>query len=263
MTTDIITYIDENKDLMVDWVHEFFNGKYSREEVNHYLYGVETDGMPRNGVVKLSDEFNNLKVKTVDSIRQWYSDTDYYVFDLLPWNGCNMFKSKADVIVELIKKNGYETITDFGGGLGVLSAYISLKTNCKVVYVDLKDGVTFKFAQFLMNKLKINSVTIMGDEEYFSSDIVTDCIIATDCFEHIPNMQETFEKLIQHTNVIYHDSTFFSDKWSPQHVYTPKQLDFLNMCALYNFLPDQNNIKLLYRIALQFDENFNLSLRKV
>lgn len=260
---DIIQYIIDNPETVTEWVYEFFEGKYSKEEVKDYLYGIEKDGMPRKGVVELSKEFNQLEDKSTDSIRKWYSDTDFYVFDLLPWNASNMFKAKADAIVNLIKKNGYDSVTDFGGGLGIMSIYIRLNTDCEVFYVDLKDGVTFKFAKFLLDKLNIDGVTVLGDEEYFSSSIKTDCLLATDCFEHIPNMEETFEKIIQHSNTIYHDSTFHTDRWSPQHVYTPTQIEFLNLCAKYNYLPDRDDIRLLYHMRLQFTPAGELFLSRV
>lgn len=262
LPNDIINYINDNPDDVIDLVFEFFSGKYSREQVKDYLYTIEKDGMPRKGVVELSNEFKKLDNKTTEGIRNWYIDTDFYVFDLLPWNGCSMFKDKVDSIIQFIKVNNYKTITDFGGGLGILSSYIVKNTDCKVIYVDFKDGVTFNFAKFFINKYNIKNIDIMGDEEYFNSTISTDCIISTDCFEHIPNMQETFVKLIQHSNTIYHDSTFGSDYWSPQHVYTPTHLEFLNMCAAYNFLPDPNNIKILYRMKLQFDNKLNLTMSK-
>ncbi len=261
--TDIIQYIIDNPEVVTDWVHEFFDGKYTREEVVDYLYGIEEDGMPRRGVVQLSKEFNSLADKNTESIRKWYSDTDFYVFDLLPWNASNMFKAKADAIINLINTNGYQSVTDFGGGLGIMSIYIRANTKCKVTYVDLKDGVTFKFAKFLLNKLNVDGVDVLGDEEYFSSSLKTDCILATDCFEHIPNMGETFEKLTAHANTIYHDSTFHADKWSPQHVFTPTQIEFLNLCANYNYLPDPNNVRLLYRMRLQFTPAGEIFLTKV
>lgn len=262
LPNDVIGYINDNQDIVVDWVFEFFSGKYSREQVKDYLYTIEIDGMPRKGVAKLSNEFRQLETKTTETIRNWYTDTDLYVFDLLPWNGCNMFKEKADTIIDLIKQNNYKSVTDFGGGLGILSTYIVKNTDCKVVYVDLKDSVTFNFAKYFINKYDVKNIEIFGDEEYFGSNIVTDCIISTDCFEHIPNMEETFNKLIRHSNAIYHDSTFNSDYWSPQHVYTPTQLEFLNMCAKYNFLPNRDNIKILHRVMLQFDETLNLQILK-
>jgi SAM-dependent methyltransferase len=257
--SNIIDFIDKNPETITDWVTEFFAGKYSRTEVADYLYKIDAEGMPRRGVVQLASEFNSL-----EEIKEWYTNTDFYVFDLLPWNGCNMFKEKAEQIVKLIKQKKYTSILDFGGGLGVLSMYIKeMIPECTVHYVDLKDGVTFQFAQFLMEKYKLhNDIHVMDDEEFFESGVFVDCILATDCFEHIPNMEEVFGKLTMHSYNIYHDSTFFSDKWSPQHVYTPVGLEFINMAALYNYLPN-NTPTLLTRAYLRFDDSGQIQIHLI
>lgn len=255
----VIDYMEKNQDVMVDWMFEFFGGKYTTEQIKYYAYKYDESSI-REGVKELAKEFNQIRTKDTDNIRKWYTDTDFYVFDLLPYNGGSMFREKAEEIVQLIKTHNIRSILDFGGGLGVMAMYLKQNTDCKVYYSDLKDGVTFKFAKFLMNKFNITDIPMLGDTEFFESDLQVDCILATDCFEHIPNMEETFTKLSNHSYKIYHDSTFYSDKIFPQHVYTPNLLDFLNMCALHNYLPHPNDTKLLNRVYLNIDEKWNIRI---
>lgn len=251
-----------NEDTVADWMVEFFGGKYTKDEIIKYAYTIDEEsvGRVRYGVDALAKEFSKLPDKDNDTIRQWYTDTDFYVFDLIAWNGSEMFREKAERVVEIIKQNNYKSIVDFGGGLGVLSIFIQQHTDCKVYYVDLKDGVTYNFAKFLMNKFNISNIEMMGDQEFFASDVHVDCIFAMDCFEHISNMEETFGKLTEHAYRIYHDSTFYSDATFPQHVYTPEALDFVNMCALHNFLPVQGDMRDLRRVYLKFDQQGNLGM---
>lgn len=258
----VIDYMENNSDIMVEWMFEFFEGKYTKEQIRHYTfeYGEGTDKSVRKGVRELANQFNSIENKNTDTIRQWYIDTDFYVFDLLPYNGGPMFREKAEEIVKMISQHNIKSVIDFGGGLGVMAMYIRQTTNCKVYYSDLKDGITYKFAEFLMSKFNITDIEMLGDTEFFNSDLQVDCILATDCFEHIPNMEETFEKLTQHSYKIYHDSTFYTDNIFPQHVYTPKYLEFLNMCALHNYLPSQSNMKLLNRVYLQISDNGQLQI---
>lgn len=256
---NIIDYIGTNPEVMIGWVTEFFNGKYTRDEVSEYLYAT-ANGSPRKGVIKLADEFNNLQSKDTADIKRWYTETDFYVFDLLPWNGCGMFKEKIENITAIIKQHGFKTIIDFGGGLGVTSIYLAQELNCKVYYVDLKDSITSKFAKFLMNKMNVTSVEMLTDEEFYNSSITADAIVSLDCFEHIPDMEDTFDKLTLHSNVIVHDSTFFSDQWSPQHVYTPTMLDFLNMCALRNYIPRASS-NILWRVYLSISDKTELQIK--
>ena len=265
MDNHVIDFLIKNEDLVADWVTEFFDGKYTKEQVVHYgwTFGDESVGKAKYGVVELAKEFTELPDKDNNTIRQWYTDTDFYVFDLISWNGCQMFKEKAERVVEIIKQNNFKSVVDFGGGLGALSIFIRQQTDCKVYYVDLKDGVTYNFAKFLMNKFNITDIEVLGDQEFFNSNISVDCVFAMDCFEHIPNMEETFGKLTEHTYRVYHDSTFYTDATFPQHVYTPQILDFLNMCAMHNFLPSREDARMMNRMYLQFDQQGNLSVLPV
>lgn len=261
----VIDYMEKNPDIMVEWMFEFFQGKYTKDEIRRYTYEFETgnEKSVRVGVKELANQFNKIENKNTDTIREWYTETDFYVFDLLPYNGGPMFREKAEEIVKIISDNNIKSVLDFGGGLGVMAMYLKQNTNCEVYYSDLKDGVTYQFAKFLMKKFNINDIPVMGDYELFNSDLKVDCILATDCFEHIPNMEETFEKLTNHTNKIYHDSTFYTDKIFPQHVYTPTYLDFLNMCALHNYLPVHGNPKLLNRVYLQLTNDGQLTINNI
>lgn len=258
----IIDYMEKNSDIMVDWMFEFFNGKYTKEQIHYYTYenGESANKSVRNGVARLATEFNDLKDRQVDTIRTWYTETDFYVFDLLPYNGGPMFREKCEEVATLIKKLDVKSVIDFGGGLGVMAIYLRQNTDCKVYYSDLKGGVTYNFAKFLMNKFEINDIEMLGDSELFDSELQVDLILATDCFEHIPNMDDTFSKLTAHSFKIYHDSTFYTDAIFPQHVYTPNHLQFLNMCAVHNYLPSQHTPKLLNRVYLQINDNGQLTI---
>jgi 2-polyprenyl-3-methyl-5-hydroxy-6-metoxy-1,4-benzoquinol methylase len=255
---EIITNLEKNTELQIELVYEFFNGKYSKDDVKKYLFEYARKSV-RHGVQKLSDEFNTIENKNTDTIKQWYTETDFYIFDLLPYNAGPMYLEKVNEVQSLIKKYNFKSVLDFGAGLGIGSMSWAKYTDATIYYVDLKDSITSKFAKFLMDKLNITNVVVMNDEEFFNSDLRVDLITALDCFEHIPNMEETFDKLIEHTNVIFHDSTFYSDDIFPQHVYTPPVMEFINMCALRNFLP-KTNMKLLWRAYLQFDTNQNLQI---
>ena len=97
---------DENKQekLCIDLVTEFFDGKYTEQQVEQYLFEQVQNGNTkiRNGVKKLADEFidefgmgqlaNNKETDT--KVRKWYESTDFYIFDLLPWNFCGAFQDK-------------------------------------------------------------------------------------------------------------------------------------------------------------------------
>ena len=247
---NICDYINKNEETVIGWVVEFFQGKYTPEQVRTIMY--ESNGTARNAIIKLADEFRALPDKSVEGIKNWYEETDFYVFDLLPWNGAGQFKEKLENVRSAL--SGCSTLVDFGGGLGTASIWYAQYFD-RVVYVDLKGGVTYRFAEFLINKLGITNIQMMGTEEFFDSDVV-DAIVALDCFEHIPNLSETFAKLAEHSNIIYHDSTFHSDQYSPQHVYTD-ELKFINAAAACNFIAQDEFRRYLRRVSLQYRVNNN------
>jgi 2-polyprenyl-3-methyl-5-hydroxy-6-metoxy-1,4-benzoquinol methylase len=256
----IVTDVNQNEARNIQWVTEFFDGKYTEDQVKHFLYH-QNPNEPRAGVMKLVDEFNSINSNDTEELRKWYIDTDFYVFDLLPWNGSGQFEHKLQKIKSVIEKYGFKTIVDFGGGLGVASAWLKQECNVDVIYVDLPDSVTSKFAKFLFGKLNLD-IPMMTDEEFFNSHIKVDMISAMDCFEHIPNMDETFDKLTEHSYVIMHDSTFFRDRWSPQHVYTPDQRTFTNMALLRNYVI-RDDPSLLWRAYLVLENNNQITLKFV
>ena len=255
---EIITKLENDQELQIELVYEFFNGKYTKDEVKTYLFDFAKQSV-RHGVQKLSDEFKSIEHKNVDTIKKWYTETDFYIFDLLPYNAGPMYLEKVNEVQNLIKQHNFKSVLDFGAGLGIGCMSWAKYTDATIYYVDIKDSITSKFAKFLMNKLDVNNIVIMNDVEFFDSNLQIDLITALDCFEHIPNMEQIFDKLIEHTNTIFHDSTFYTNDIFPQHVYTPRMLDFINMCALRNFLPKQNG-KLLSRVYLTFDSSGTLQV---
>jgi 2-polyprenyl-3-methyl-5-hydroxy-6-metoxy-1,4-benzoquinol methylase len=255
---EIIETLEKNQELQVELVHEFFDNKYTKDEVRKYLFDYAKKSV-RHGVQKLSDEFNSIEDKNTDTIKKWYTETDFYIFDLLPYNAGPMYLEKINEVQSLVKQHNFRSVLDFGAGLGIGCMSLAKYTDATIYYVDLKDSITSKFAKFLANKLNITNIIFLDDEEFFNSDIKVDLITSLDCFEHIPNMEEIFDKLVEHTHVIFHDSTFYSDDIFPQHVYTPTMLDFINMCALRNFLPKQTS-KLLWRAYFSFDDKGQLQV---
>lgn len=255
---EIIDYLQDNTELQTDLVYEFFEGKYTRDEVKKYLFDYAKKSV-RHGVQKLSDEFNTIQDKNVETIKNWYANTDFYIFDLLPYNAGPMYLEKINEVQALIKKYNFKSVLDFGAGLGIGCMSLAKHTDVTVYYVDIKDSITSKFAKFLMNKLNVKNVIMMDDQEFYNSNLKVDLITSLDCFEHIPNMEDIFDKLTEHSNVIFHDSTFYSDAIFPQHVYTPSLLDFINMCALRNYIPRMGP-KLLWRVYIQFEKAGNLGI---
>lgn len=265
---------DENKQekLCIDLVTEFFDGKYTEQQVEQYLFEQVQNGNTkiRNGVKKLADEFidefgmgqlaNNKETDT--KVRKWYESTDFYIFDLLPWNFCGAFQDKLKYTKSRLEQLGSKTIVDYGGGLGIVTiALAEMNKFDKIYYVDLKGSVTYGFAEFLIKKYKLeDKITMMGDEEYFKSDLFTDIVVSNDCFEHIVDLDYTLDNLVRKTNCILHDSTFHTDENTPMHVQTQGVPEFCQGMLNRYFMVMDGDFRLLNKIDLRYDDKGQISL---
>jgi hypothetical protein len=246
-----------NQEFCTDLVHEYFQGKFTRDEVQKLLY--EYAPVPngslkvRRGVGKLAEEWNRLQDHSVATIEGWYSNTDFYIFDLLPWNACSMFTDKLDFIIQQLEVNGIQTMVDYGGGLGITSMYIKERIpEMNITYVDFKDSHQFKFCEFLTKKVGISNIKMMDVKEFMSGNEWYDAVLAMDCFEHIPNMDETVAALTKQTNIIIHDSTFGKNEAQPQHVNDRGDMWFANFMLTHHFF-FESDPRLLKKFGLIFD----------
>lgn len=254
--TDIIDRLSDHE-FSIDLVHRFFDGKYTEQEVNSLLYDLVGDKTQhvRKGVHLLSEEWNN-------HISKFYEATDYYIFDLIPWNGCGMYKPHVEKVINIITKLHDSTqpysVLDFGGGVGTLCIALSQNIpELDIFYVDLGKSVTYKFAKFFMNEINVH-IKMMDVQEFFDSELCVNFIAALDCFEHLPNLERVLDKLTQRTTHIYHNSTFVSSAVQPQHIETRGLSWFLNAMAERNFAPNPanegDNINWMSKFIIQYKQ---------
>jgi hypothetical protein len=246
-----------NQEFCTDLVTEYFQGIFSRDEVYKLLY--EYAPVPngslevRRGVGKLAEEWNRLNDHTLASVENWYSTTPFYIFDLLPWNACSMFTDKLDFIIQHLEMNGIQKMVDYGGGLGITSMYIKERIpEMDITYVDFKDSHQFKFCEFLMKKLNFNGIKTMDVKDFMAGQEWYDAVLAMDCFEHIPNMDETVQAIGKQTNIIIHDSTFGKNEAQPQHVNDRGDMWFINLMLTHHFF-FLGDPRLLRKFGLSYD----------
>lgn len=252
-----------NEDKCVELVHEYFAGKYSVEDIRTLLYQFNPFGglTVRRGVQKLSEEWHKLKNYDEDTINDWYKETDFYVFDLLPWNACEMFTAKMDAIVPILKNQEVKTLVDYGGGLGISSFLIKEKCpDIDILYCDFRQSHQYKFCKFLMDKLSITGIGMVDVNEFLDVGVPQsythyDAILAMDCFEHIPNLGGVIKKLGCHTNMIIHDSTFHRNEAQPQHVNDKGEVWFINLMLENNFFMPEGDFRVFRKFKMVLQNN--------
>lgn len=244
-----------NKDFCISMVFKYFNGKYTEDQVSNLLYKeISYKGMKgiRSGVVKLAEEWGGVDITNVENIKNWYKETDNYIFDLLPWNACGMFVEKMNGVLEKIDMCSPKSLIDYGGGLGISTLMIADKfPELEITYCDFKDSHQFKFFLFLRKELQImDGIKIIDVDEFIESDKSFDVILAMDCFEHIPDLDNIIKMICNKTNNVIHDSTFETNDVQPQHVNSHGNLWFMNLMLKNNFV-NVKDFQLFKRFVLQ------------
>jgi SAM-dependent methyltransferase len=255
-----ILNVISNEESCVELVHEYFDGKYTKDEIRVLLYQFNKIGnlSVRRGVEKLSEEWHKLKQYDSTTINTWYQETDFYIFDLLPWNACHMFTAKMDAIYPVLERHKVKNVIDYGGGLGITSILLRERfPEMEILYCDFKNGHQFKFFEYLIRKLNIPNIKTIDVDELLGNPTKPhyDAVLAMDCFEHIPDLNHTLKKLLPYTNLLVHDSTFHQNIAQPQHVNHNGDSWFVNLMLSHGFFMPELNFKVFQRFKLCLEEN--------
>ena len=253
----------KNEDTCVELVHEYFNGKYSKDDVKILLYQFNPMGNlnVRRGVARLSEEWNKLKSYDKDTVTNWYKETDFYIFDLLPWNACSMFTDKMELIYKVLEGYKVQSLLDYGGGLGISTFLLKERfPDMFITYSDFQTGNQFKFCEFLMKKLSITGIHTMDVDLALNNISHKDAVLAMDCFEHIPDLGTTLKKLLRGTNLLIHDSTFHRNEAQPQHVNDQGEFWFVNLMLENNFYMPSNDFRVFRRFKMQLQQTGELAM---
>ena len=139
--------------------------------------------MRDNPVLESAKRWQGKNPQTLDEIRQYYSETTEYLFELGQWNASDTFKQIINYLpdVEGLK------VLDFGGGIGSLSLLLH-KRGADVDYLDLP-GIIFDFARFRSNG-RINFIDPLSNKSE-----IYDLIVAINVMEHLPDLPEQLTML--------------------------------------------------------------------
>lgn len=133
---------------------------------------------------------------TKDAVEHFYRQYSFYIYELSLWNAqINRPEYLLRVIKPYLRQKKYRRLMDFGAGTGDLSMALA-QQGYTVTYCDIgKNNYTFAQWRFKRRSLDIamvNGLDVLAKKERF------DCIISLDVFEHIKDLSDTLEKLINH-----------------------------------------------------------------
>ncbi len=142
-------------------------------------------------------------------IKEFYKQTQNYIWDLGSWHLWDASKHESDVaLVEQMKAAKVHTILDFGGGVGFNSLMLA-QAGFDVTLADL-DSQTLRFAQFRAERKGVKLKFWKSDVEPMPPDKKYDAILCMDVLEHLPKaeLHATVDKLValktKDTQIIIH-----------------------------------------------------------
>ena len=136
---------------------------------------------------------------TPERIKQFYKQTENYIYDLGRWHLWRVNKRRSDLalIEDMRTKYKPKNILDFGGGVG-LNALPLARAGFDVTLADL-DSRTLQFAQFRAQRRGIPLKLWRSDVEPAPPDPKYDVILVLDVLEHLPadELRAVVDKLIR------------------------------------------------------------------
>jgi ubiquinone/menaquinone biosynthesis C-methylase UbiE len=155
-----------------------------------------------NGPARMKTEWEAWEKQatmTPERIKQFYKQTENYLYDLGHWHLWDAHKHRSDVALvdDMRTKYKPKNILDFGGGVG-FNALLLAHAGFDVTLADL-DSSTLKFAQFRAQRHGIPLKLWRSDVEPAPPDIKYDAIIVLDVLEHLPadELRTAVDKLIR------------------------------------------------------------------
>jgi len=167
-----------------------------------------------NPALEVAKRWQEKNPQTLNEVRQFYSETPEYLFDLAMWNASDTFKQ----LINYLPNVEGQKVLDFGGGIGSLSLLLH-KRGADVDYLDLP-GVVSDFAKFRSNG-RLTFIDSLSDKQE-----IYDLIVAIDVFEHLPDLPEQLTmmaKALKPDGALFFHNNFGQQDSHPQHIDWSKQ----------------------------------------
>lgn len=136
---------------------------------------------------------------TPERIKQFYKQTENYIYDLGHWHLWIASKRRSDLalVEDMRTKYKPKNILDFGGGVG-LNALPLARAGFDVTLADL-DSPTLRFGQLRAQRHGVPLKLWRSDVEPAPPDRTYDVILVLDVLEHLPpdELRAVVDKLIR------------------------------------------------------------------
>ena len=170
----------------------------------------------------MADKWKEANPQTADEVKQFYVNTDLYLYELAGWNESPEYKKR---IAPLMNYHG-KRILEIGGGIGSACIAMALNGN-DVTYFDINQYNTdFAHLRFNERYLSIKQVDKLDGLRDF------DIVVAIDTLEHIhkddlPKMIKDISSMLKDGGFLYCRSNFAQQETFPMHFDNEKLIEEL------------------------------------
>src|SRR5262249_6608537 len=130
-------------------------------------------------------------------IRQFYQETELYIWELTKWHASEAYNSYKDQIRRAILEfppTTHPRVLDFGSGVATASLMFA-EAGYQVTLADVP-GKTLSFAQHRFKRRGLQCSTIEITEDLPNIPGTFDVIVSFDVLEHIPNADQVLNGLV-------------------------------------------------------------------
>ena len=159
------------------------------------------------------EAWNTAEPKTKEEVDHFYKDSDFYLYELIPWNYANpVYHQRVEPLFFYHNKK----ILEIGAGIGSLCIALAYAGN-QVTYCDVSDTLCkFAVQRFQDRGFAIPIVQDLRTVRDF------DIVVANDFFEHIhpdrlPDLLKEIASVLKDGGFLYHRSNFGQQDIYPMH----------------------------------------------
>lgn len=153
--------------------------------------------------------------KYKDDPLKFYRETDLYIFDLTMYQSHLHKRGFYSWYVEMIRTYGWQTMLDFGGGIGEYTI-VAKDEGVKPTFLEVADSHTLDYALWRFAKHGIDA-EIWNENTGINRHF--DFIMIMDVLEHLPSSQPLIAKLARRTEYIFANPEEVHYNWVyPQHI---------------------------------------------
>ena len=170
------------------------------------------------------------KKEWLDDPLKGYREDELYIFDLTHYQMRLQKDNVHQWFRDTIKKYGWKTGIDIGGGIGE-QTIIASEEGVQMDFMDVEGSKTLEYARWRFERYGVRPIF---RTENYKLDQDYDFIVAMDVFEHMVNPEPMIKAVAKHTKYLFCNPNQVNFNWLyPQHISRFKLEPYFEEVELY------------------------------